>query len=90
MKTLFKILILFAAVTLISCEEHLTELNVNPNGVDPAIVNPNLLLPTIIVATANPYLEMSYNGDAAGVMQYVQKSGWGGGLNNYDWRVQRN
>lgn len=90
MKTLSKLLILIAVVSFISCEENLTDLNVNPNGVDPAIVNPNLLVPTIIVATANPYLEMSYNGDAAGVMQYVQKSGWGGGLNNYDWRVQRN
>ena len=84
------ILIVSAVVMLTSCDADLTELNVNPNGVDPAIVNPNLLVPTIIVATATPYLEMSYEGDLAGVMQYVQKSGWGGGLNNYDWRVQRN
>ena len=76
MKTLYKVLITIVAISLLSCEEHLTELNVNPNGVDPAIVNPNLLVPTVIVSTAYPYLEMNYNGHTAGVMQYVQLSGW--------------
>src|SRR5690554_7287777 len=76
MKTIYRIIMMIAAVSLLSCEEHLTELNVNPNGVDPAIVNPNLLVPTVIVSTAYPYLEMNYNGHAAGVMQYVQLSGW--------------
>ncbi len=90
MKTIYRIIMMIAAVSLLSCEEHLTELNVNPNGVDPAIVNPNLLVPTVIVSTAYPYLEMNYNGHAAGVMQYVQLSGWSDPLNNYAWREQRN
>jgi len=91
MKSFYTIIAMIAAAIMFTaCDARLTELNVNPNGVDPAIVNPNLLVPTIIVSTATPYVEMSYNGDAAGVMQYVQKSGWGGGLNNYDWRGQRN
>lgn len=90
MKALYKILILMVAVVFYSCEEHLNRLNVNPNGVDPAIVNPNLLVPTVIVGTAYPYLEMNYNGHAAGVMQYVQLSGWSDPLNNYGWRGQQN
>src|SRR5690554_2796743 len=90
MKSIYKIILLFLGITVFSCHDQLTEFNINPNGVDPDIVNPNLMVPTVIVSTAKPYLEMSYDGDVAGVMQYVQKSGWGGGLNNYDWRVQRN
>jgi|LSQX01.3.fsa_nt_gb hypothetical protein len=90
MKTLYKVLITIVAISLLSCEEHLTELNVNPNGVDPAIVNPNLLVPTVIVSTAYPYLEMNYNGHTAGVMQYVQLSGWSDARNNYAWREQQN
>jgi hypothetical protein len=89
MKTAYKLLMILAVILFSSCEDHLTELNINPNGVDPSVVNPNLMLPTILVGTANPYLEMNYEGDVAGVMQYVQKSGWGHGLNNLDWRGAR-
>jgi hypothetical protein len=89
MKTLGKIILILAVVVFSACEEHLTELNINPNGVDPATVNPNLLVPTVIVATAHPYLERNYNGDFAGVMQYVQKSGWGSELNKFDWNQER-
>lgn len=89
MKTLEKIILILGVVVFSACEEHLTELNINPNGVDPATVNPNLLVPTVIVATAQPYLERNYNGDFAGVMQYVQKSGWGSELNKFDWNQER-
>ncbi|MCF6333016.1 MAG: SusD/RagB family nutrient-binding outer membrane lipoprotein [Draconibacterium sp.] len=84
MKTQFKILLVLIVVVFASCKD-LTEMNVNPNGVDPSTVNPNLLVPTVIVATAQPYLSNGYNGNVAGVMQYVQKSGWSSGLNNFDW-----
>ncbi|MEL7589463.1 MAG: SusD/RagB family nutrient-binding outer membrane lipoprotein [Prolixibacteraceae bacterium] len=83
-----QLLLVLILVTFISCRD-LTELNENPNGVDPLTVNPNLVVPTVITATAMPYLEMGYNGDVAGVMQYVQKSGWGSGLNNFDWISER-
>ncbi len=82
------LLLVFLMVTAASCRD-LTDLNVNPNGVDPLTVNPNLVVPTVITATAIPYLEMGYHGDIAGVMQYVQKSGWGSGLNNFDWISER-
>jgi hypothetical protein len=89
MKTLSRIFLILSVIIFSSCEEHLTELNINPNGVDPDIVNPNLLVPTVIVSTAQPYLERNYNGDFAGVMQYVQKSGWGSELNKFDWNQER-
>jgi len=84
-KLLKSIFLVLSVAVLVSCEDQLTELNVNPNGVDPATVQPNLLLTTVITKTSIPYLEESYDGDVAGVMQYVQKSGWGSGLNKYDW-----
>jgi len=88
-KYIYKLLLVLAVVSFVSCEDQLTELNVNPNGVDPETVQPNLLVPTVISSTAIPYLKMSYDGDVAGVMQYVQKSGWGSGLNKFDWTGER-
>ena len=85
MKTLIKIILILAVVSFYSCEEELTELNVNPNGVDPSVVNPNLVLPTVIAQTANPYLTRNFEGHYAGVMQYIQKSGWSGPENDFDW-----
>jgi hypothetical protein len=84
MKSHYKIFLVLATIVFASCQD-LTELNVNPNGVDPNTVNPNLLVTTVITATAQPYLDMSYQGNCAGVMQYVQKSGWSSGLNNFDY-----
>jgi hypothetical protein len=88
MKSQFQLFLVLIMVIFASCKD-LTELNVNPNGADPQAVNPNLMVPTVIAATAVPYLDMGYQGDVAGVMQYVQKSGWGGGLNNFDWISER-
>ncbi len=84
MKSHYKIFLVLATIAFASCQD-LTELNVNPNGVDPTTVNPNLLVTTVITSSAKSYTENGYNGDVAGVMQYVQKSGWGSGLNNFDW-----
>ncbi len=84
----YKIFLILVLIILVSCRD-LTELNENPNGSDPLTVNPNLVLTTVTTATAMPYLDMGYQGDAAGVMQYVQKSGWGSALNNFDWISER-
>lgn len=88
-KNISKVFLVMTLLAVFSCKDQLTEMNVNPVGVDPATVNPNLMVATVISKTAKPYLEMSYNGDVAGVMQYVQKSGWGSGLNKYDWTGER-
>ena len=88
LKILNRVFLVLAVVSFVSCDD-LTELNVNPQGVDPETVQPNLMVTTVITQTAQPYLQMSYDGDVAGVMQYVQKSGWGSGLNKYDWTGER-
>lgn len=89
-KVTYRLFLLLWVVAFASCSDHLTDLNVNPNGVDPAIVNPNLMLPTIITATSQYYLNEGYRGGTAGVMQYIQQSGWSNETNKFDWDSDRN
>ena len=84
MKAHYKLFLVLIMIGFTSCKD-LTTLNVNPNGVDPSTVNPNLLVTTVITATAQPYLSNGYNGNVAGVMQYIQQSGWSSGTNNFEW-----
>ena len=67
----------------ISCED-LTETNENPNGVQPEVVNPNLVLPTVLTEAGKLYVNLGYQ-DIAGVVQHTQKDAWSGGHNDYDW-----
>lgn len=80
-------LLVTALVLLASCEERLSEMNVNPNGVDPQTANPNMLMPTVMTGLATNYLNLGY-GDIAGVVQHTQKDGWYTGHNSYDWGPQ--
>lgn len=83
--TLFsKAVFVLALLTLSSCEDKLTELNENPNVVDPSSANPNMLMPTVMTNAAKEYVELGY-GDIAGVVQHTQKDGWFSGHNSYDW-----
>jgi hypothetical protein len=66
-----------------SCED-LTETNQNPNGVRPAVVNPNLVLPTVLTEAAKAYVNLGYQ-DIAGVVQHTQKDAWSNAHNDYDW-----
>jgi hypothetical protein len=79
-RMLFVLSLMFA----VSCNDHLDEINVNPNGIDPATSNPTLLLPTVMTSTALSYLDLGY-GNIAGVVQHTQKDGWYTGHNHYDW-----
>jgi hypothetical protein len=79
------ILILFLGF-MVSCQD-LDELNVNPNGVDPANANPSLLMSTIVTYSGQNVVGLGF-GDIAGVMQHTQKDGWSGGHNSYDWSDQ--
>lgn len=82
--------LLFAAVfvlTSIGCEDQLTELNQNPNGIDPATANPNMIMPIVLSGAAQRTLGLGY-GDIAGVVQHTQKDGWFSGHNSYDWNAQ--
>ncbi|MCY1723211.1 SusD/RagB family nutrient-binding outer membrane lipoprotein [Prolixibacteraceae bacterium Z1-6] len=85
LKATYKLLFVLLVVSFASCNDYLTELNENPNGVNPEDVNPNLMLPKIISQTGTEYLKESFNSSTAGVMQYVQLSGWGNSLNKYTW-----
>jgi hypothetical protein len=84
MKTLYNLFLILIILVFASCAK-LTDLNVNPNGIDPSVANPNLIVPTAITLTAQPYLNDNYRGNVAGVMQYVQFSGWSSGVNRFDW-----
>ncbi len=50
----YNLVLVLLMVVFASCQDQLTNLNVNPNGVDPSTVNPNLLVTTFITATASP------------------------------------
>ena len=75
-------------VLVFSCRD-LEEMNINPNGVDPAVAHPNLLLSTVVTSTGQAVVGLGY-GDLAGVMQHTQKDGWSGGHNGYDWSTSQN
>lgn len=90
MKNLFHINIRKTLVVILgfcvvaACDDKLTEMNVNPNGIDPGTANPNLLMPAVLAPAAQTYLNLGF-GDMAGTVQHTQKNGWFGGHNNYDW-----
>lgn len=76
-------LVVVLSFSVFSCKD-LTELNVNPNGVDPTSANPNLVLPTVLTEAGKAFVNLGYQ-DIAGVMQHTQKDGWTGGHNTYEW-----
>jgi len=82
------IFICMGLVLLMSACYDLEEVNINPNGVDPAVAHPNLLLSTIVTSTGQAVVNLGY-GDIAGVMQHTQKDGWSGGHNGYDWSTSQ-
>lgn len=87
-KNKFIILLTLVATVVISCQDQ-DELNINPNGVDPATADLNLLLPTIQTELGKSIVSLGF-GDIAGVMQHTQKDGWSSGHNDYDWDINSN
>ncbi|MCX6218787.1 SusD/RagB family nutrient-binding outer membrane lipoprotein [Spirosoma sp.] len=75
-------LVLFVSF-LFSCKD-LSQLNINPNGVQPETVNPNLILPTVLTETGKAFVNLGFQ-DIAGVVQHTQKDAWFNGHNDYDW-----
>jgi len=76
-------------LTVMSCKD-LTELNVNPNGVDPNEANPNLVMPYVLSEYPKNINNLSF-GITAGIMQQIQLDGWFGDANGYyfgrrDWK----
>lgn len=85
MKRSYKKIIAFSFLftSFFSCKD-LTEVNNNPNGIQPDLVNPNLVLPTVLTEAAKAYVNLGYQ-DIAGVVQHTQKDAWSSGHNDYDW-----
>lgn len=88
MKTSNKKYLVFLVLltSLFSCKD-LSELNENPNGVEAGMVNPNLVMPSVLTEAARAYVNLGYQ-DIAGVVQHTQKDAWSGGHNDYDWSNQ--
>lgn len=76
-------LVLMLALFFTSCKD-ITELNVNPNGVTPQSVNPDLILPTVLTESAKSYLNLGF-GDVSGVVQHTQGDAFNAGRDYYDW-----
>ncbi len=83
LKNSFVIALTLVFTLVISCKD-LDELNINPNGVDPANADLNFLLPTTQVSLGQSIYSIGF-GPFSGVMQHTQQTGWQGGYNNYDW-----
>ncbi len=66
------------------CGKQLTELNINPNGVDPANANVNTILPGILSKVSGFYSELD-NTVTSGVVQHMQEDGWFNSYNHYVW-----
>ncbi|WP_372934130.1 SusD/RagB family nutrient-binding outer membrane lipoprotein [Mariniphaga sediminis] len=84
-KNSFVVALTIILASFFSCKD-LDELNINPNGADPAIADLNLLMPTFVVGIGQQVVGLGV-GDIAGVMQHTQKDGWSGGHNDYDWGI---
>ena len=70
---------------MLACNAELDEMNVDPNGIDPANGNPTLVIPTVLHNVARPYIKDLGYGKIAGVVQHLQEDAWNEGYNQYDW-----
>lgn len=88
MKNLFQFkktsLFVLGLFMISACEDDLTEMNINPYGIDPGNASPNMLLPSVLAPVAQNYLDLGFN-DLAGAVQHTQKNGWYNAHNYYDW-----
>ncbi len=67
----------------LSCDNDITEVNVNPNGVNLDEANPSFLLSDVMAKTAKDVGDKGFAEPLAAFVQYVQKDSWGN--NEYDW-----
>src|SRR5688572_30599466 len=84
-----KIALCLVITLFVTACKDLTDLNINPNGVDPKTANPNLVMPHVVTETSRKLLQLGY-GNVGGIMQHTQLDGWFGDHNSYyfgrqDW-----
>lgn len=80
---IFKLFLVVCLLSATSCDNDLTEINQNPNGVDPSQGNPSFLLTQVMVNTALDVGNKGYSDPLSAFVQYTQKDSWGN--NNYNW-----
>lgn len=88
MKLVKNIAILFLFVPLlaiVSCDDGLDEINENPNGVEPSLADPNLLMSSVMTGLSTSTTARGYGGDTGNAAQYTQKDSWSS--NRYDWET---
>lgn len=86
MRTIKKSVGAVLAVTFflaLSCDNDITEINKNPNGVNLEEANPSFLLTEVMAKTAKDVGDKGYAEPLAAFVQYIQKDSWGN--NEYDW-----
>jgi hypothetical protein len=86
MKIKKSVVLALSLVLATACTDELSEINTNPNGIEPAEVNPNLLMPAVLAPAAQQYLNLGF-GNAAGVVQHTQKNGFGRAHNEYKFEA---
>lgn len=86
-KVFFRTILILSVVFAVSCSDQLTDLNVNPNGIDPSDANPTLIMPTVQSSMAMDYQRLGF-GILSGVVQHTQEDSHFGGFNHYDWGEQ--
>ena len=89
-KKLYSTLLVLSLLLMISSCEDLADVNINPNGIDPAEVNPNFLITNVLTTTGKFIPDFGYSGRMAAAMQQVQKDSWGTTDNNLDWLEDKN
>jgi len=86
MKFINKIVILFLLIPtmlVVSCDSNFIEINENPNGIEPNLADPNLLMSTVMTGLATSTTSRGYSGDTGNAAQFTQKDSWSS--NRYDW-----
>ena len=86
MKFIKNIVILFLLIPtllIVSCDSNLVEINENPNGIEPNLADPNLLMSTVMTGLATSTTSRGYAGDTGAASQFIQKDSWSD--NRYDW-----
>ena len=85
MKYIYNTLLVLSLLLMASSCEDLAEVNINPNGTDPAEVNPNFLITNVLSTTGKFFADFGYSNRMSAAMQQVQKDSWGTTDNNIDW-----
>ncbi len=86
MKTMSNIIRAILAVSvflILACDNDITEVNVNPNGVNLDEANPSFLLSEVMAKTAMDVGDKGFAEPLSAFVQYIQKDSWGN--NEYDW-----